>query len=113
VVTDFKNQLELLEKLGRGEVEIDLADCGERVLGADTPFIAQAIIRLISFDTPAERTAAWSRFVRQIERIYGPEWRSWKALGEQRSLICNRGRQGRCTELALNGLCDQCLANGS
>ena len=98
--------IEMLEKYAQGELKLDLAEYGEYVLagaGHGGFFLAQAIVRLSSHP---DRQVMWTRFLRSLERIYGSGWRGWTALNADRPLVCNeRG----CMELALNGICDQCL----
>ena len=96
----------MLEAYAKGELELDLAEYGEYVLagmGHGSFFLAQAIVRVSSHP---DRQGMWTRFLRSLERIYGPGWKGWSALNTNRPLVCN---ESGCTELALNGICDQCL----
>lgn len=98
------SQISELEMLVAGRHTLDLAEHGERVLrGGEGAFFSRAAI--ILYENP-DRQEVWARFVQQLTRIYGVNWRGWEALNVQRSLTCN---QRGCTELALNGLCDRCL----
>jgi hypothetical protein len=106
MVTMHLSTIEMLEKYAKGEIELDVAEYGEYVLagrGHSSFYLAQAIVRLHSHP---DRGRMWSRFLRSIERTYGPGWRRWSVIDTRRPLICKR--RG-CTELALDGICDQCL----
>lgn len=97
-------QIETLKKYAESELEIDWAETGELVLSCGSEYLSQAILRIATSD---DKKALWERFEKSLIRIYGVEWSNWKSLDDPRPLIC---KESGCTELALNGICDQCLA---
>lgn len=101
--------IETLERYVRGEAALDIADYAEVVLAGDGSnlLVAQAVLRVASRE---DGRAVLGRFLASIKRIYGPKWREWAALNANRSLICH---ETGCMELALNGICDRCLARGA
>lgn len=100
------NQIQFLKLCAFGEVAIDIAEYGERVLASGDDYVAQAVLRIATCE---DSRKLWERFESSLVRVYGAEWRHWDALNESRPLVC---KHVGCMELALNGICDQCVGLG-
>lgn len=98
-------QIQFLKQCAYGEVSLDVAEYGERVLadpkGED--YFAHAVIRILQ---STDRQALWDRFELSLIRIYGAEWWEFEPINAKRPLIC---KMAGCSDLALNGVCDWCL----
>lgn len=96
---------ELILKVVNDEVDVDLAEYGHLILeGGTHAAVASAVVNL--FDNP-DRQGVWSRFVRSMERTYGPSWFTHENILMQTTKCRRRG----CMELAVGDVCDRCLVN--
>jgi hypothetical protein len=58
-----------------------------------------------------QRVRTWYRFAAMYKRIYGPGWKEVVSarLHAGHLEYCSRHAKRGCMELALGGLCDQCI----
>jgi hypothetical protein len=105
--------VDIIERIAHGGyLPVSVEELAEVILGGQVGSgHAQA---LLTFSHHPDKMAAWKRFARSSERVYGPDWRERiKRIHNnqtklQASWVFSCSKRG-CMELAWGHKCDQCL----